>query len=137
MVDWSSLVAIIIGNIAPCLFADWHARMVFLAIGYPRKYGHGKSFNRAYKHYKKKWTLLQRLFWVPVFKEKYENKIIAFAYLSYLNYVIVILSLVLFLVNILFFNFVNFWEPFFKVGGFYFIARTTYTLGIARGSWWK
>ena len=41
------IVAVITAIVVLFLFWDWHARMVFMARGYPRRYGHGKSWNRA------------------------------------------------------------------------------------------
>ncbi len=73
------------------LFFDWHARFVFITTGYPRKYGHGKSWNRANKHYKKNWSLLQRLLWIFVFKERYDSKFRLFAYLSYIHFALMII----------------------------------------------
>ena len=67
------------------IFEDWHAKMVFLARGYPRRNGHGKSWNRAYKHYKTNWTLVQRLLWIPLFKENYEQKYRDIAIFSYIQ----------------------------------------------------
>ncbi len=67
------------------LFFDWHARYVFVAAGYTRRYGHGKSFNRAKKHYKSNWSFWQRMLWVPLFKEKYEADFMLFAYFSYIH----------------------------------------------------
>ena len=64
-------------------FIDWHARSVFMARAYPRRYGHGKSWNRAHKHYKTNWTFLQRMLWIPMFKEEYEDKYRFIAYLSF------------------------------------------------------
>ena len=74
------------------LICDWHARMVFLARAYPRRYGHGKTWKRATKHYKTRWTLLQRLLWLHVFKEKYEDKYVAFAYISYIHLVLTFIT---------------------------------------------
>ncbi len=77
------------------LFMDWHARYVFLARGYPGRYGHGKSFNRAKKHYKANWSFWQRMLWVPLFKEKYEADFMLFAYFSYAHILITIVEIVI------------------------------------------
>lgn len=60
---------IILSIVVPFLFLDWHARMVFLAVAYPRRYGHGKSWNRAYKHYKNNWTFFKDYFGHPCLKK--------------------------------------------------------------------
>ena len=74
------------------LFFDWHARMIFIAQAYRRRYGHGKSWKRAYDHYKKNWTLTERLLWVFAFKERYGFDHRFLAYLSYAHFVIMIAS---------------------------------------------
>ena len=68
------IAGIVIITLSGALFMDWHARRVFIARGYCRRYGHGKSWNRAHKHYKTNWSILERMIWMPVFKEWYENK---------------------------------------------------------------
>ena len=67
------------------LFIDWHSRFVFVARGYPRRYGHGKSWLRAHKHYKNNWSFFERIFWCPVFKERYSRKYRMLAYLAYIH----------------------------------------------------
>ena len=65
--------------------SGWYSRLVFIASGYCRRYGHGKTWKRAHKHYKTNWTFLQRLFWVMVFKEQYESDFCLLAYFAYLQ----------------------------------------------------
>lgn len=84
------IIIILIFTIIPLIVMDWYARMVFLARGYCRRYGHGKSWKRAHFHYKKNWTLLQRLLWIPAFKEKYESKYKYLAYQSYIGLIFAI-----------------------------------------------
>ena len=81
-------------------FLDWHSRMVFMARGYPRKYGHGKSWNRAHKHYKKNWTLFQRLLWIPLFKEAYTTKYKTFAYFSYAHAFLTVITIIFVVVGL-------------------------------------
>ncbi len=88
-------VTMIIGVICPLFLTDWHARMVIIARAYPRRYGHGKSWKRAHKHYKGNWTLVERLLWIPLFKEWYERKYRTIAILSYVHFVVVIVTLCL------------------------------------------
>ena len=64
--------------------SGWYSRSVFIACGYCRRYGHGKSWKRAHKHYKTNWSFWQRIFWVPVFKESYESDFRLMAYFAYL-----------------------------------------------------
>ena len=85
-----------IGNLIMILIAEFYARMVFIARGYCRRYGHGKSFNRAHRHYKKNWTFWQRLLWIPVFREDYEARHRAHAWLSYIHWGITLLAFVTF-----------------------------------------
>ena len=92
---------ILIGHIlmvAGFLACDWRARTIFVALAYPRKYGHGKSWNRAHKHYKTHWTFWQRILWIPVFKEKYEDKYRSLAYLTYIHIVVTIGTIIAMLV---------------------------------------
>lgn len=123
-------VAIIIYAFA---FLDWHSRMVFMARGYPRKYGHGKSWNRAHKHYKKNWTLLQRLFWIPLFKEAYTTKFKMFAYFSYAHAILCIITIVFSIVGITQFYDSKIWKCEFLIYGILSILRFLYGNAIARG----
>jgi len=89
----------IMATIAIFAVFDWHARFVFVLGVYPRRYGHGKSGGRAFKHYKKNWTLFQRLLWIPIFKEWYANKYRFMAYLSYIHFALTIVCSALFLIS--------------------------------------
>lgn len=77
------IIGVSIFEIFAWLFVEWHARCVFVSTGYPRRYGHGKSGKRAYTHYKKNWSFVERMLWIPVFKEEYESKYREMAYFSY------------------------------------------------------
>ena len=114
------------------IFEDWHAKMVFLARGYPRRYGHGKSWNRAYKHYKTNWTLVQRLLWVPLFKEKYEQKYRDIAILSYIQLSFTLIMIGVFLINVYCFPSSKFWIYTFIVYAFFWMLRFIYNNHIAR-----
>ena len=120
------------------IFEDWHARMVFMARAYPRRYGHGKSWNRAHKHYKENWTLVQRLLWIPLFKEAYEEKYRLFAFLSYIQSSLALITSGVFLVCDYFFPDSKFWVYVFVVYAIFFMLRVIYTDYIARGKirWW-
>ncbi len=89
-----------LASILPFLFCDWHARFVFVAVGYPRKYGHGKSWNRAHKHYKENWTFFERMFWLVLFKEYYDSDFRMMAYLSYIHSIFMIITLCCSLISI-------------------------------------
>lgn len=115
------------------LFCDWHARMVFLARAYPRRYGHGKSWNRAYKHYKSNWSFVERLFWIFLFKESYESKYRFFAYISYLHAILTILTVGCFLVSINLFPDSKFWIYVFIGCSCVGVIRIIYSNSIARG----
>lgn len=91
---------------------EWFTRLSFLAEVYCRRNGHGKSWNRAHKHYKTNWTLLQRLFWLPLFKEKYERRHKIIAYLSYIHIVITLLTFITFLLSELSYYRFVFWRLF-------------------------
>ena len=115
------------------LFLDWHARYIFVATGYPRRYGHGKSFNRAKKHYKSNWTLTQRLLWIPLFKEEYEDKYRIMAYLSYINFSLMLITGVSFLVvSNYFFENIRSWVYVFVVYHVFCILQFIYNNSIGR-----
>ena len=124
---------IILLIVVPFLFLDWHARMVFLAVAYPRRYGHGKSWNRACKHYKNNWTFFQRLFWKPVFKEVYEDKYKILAYLSYIHAVLALTSVVFFLLFVKFSPNSKIWIYEFAGYSVFWIIRFIYSNAIAKG----
>ena len=92
------------------LFFDWHARFVFVGTGYPRKYGHGKSEKRASAHYKRNWTFVQRILWVPLFKEKYRSDYRLMAYFGYFHFFVTLVTIACFLIDELVLVDVNFWR---------------------------
>ncbi len=104
------IIAILLLNTLTLLFTDWYARRAFLARGYCRRYGHGKSWKRAHKHYKTNWTIWQRMLWIPVFKKKYENKYRALAYGAYMQSGLACLATICFLLNELVFNDFHLWH---------------------------
>ncbi len=89
------ILGVILIIVGPFLLIDWHARGTIIARAYCRRYGHGKSWKRAHKHYKSNWTLVERLLWIPLFKEWYERKYRTIAILSYVHLVVVIVTLCL------------------------------------------
>lgn len=119
-------IGIILFIVLPSLFFDWHARFVFVAIAYPRRYGHGKSFNRAKKHYKQNWTFLQRMLWMPVFREEYHIKYRMMAYLSYINFILMIISIFCFIINVFLYTTFIFWHWVFILTGAFGIIRFIY-----------
>ena len=115
------------------LFFEWHARFVFICAVYPRRYGHGKSWKRAHKHYKSHWTLRQRLLWLPVFKEAYESKYRWMAYLSYIHIGYVLLSLAGFVLGQFVFSW-DFWPWFFVSYLFFTLIRWCHSNAVGRGT---
>ena len=85
---WLVSQIVSIFNILFFLFLNLHAKICFLACVYPGRYGHGKSGNRARKHYKKNWAFWQRIFWVFIFKEEYSARCRALAWFFYIHAVI-------------------------------------------------
>ena len=88
------VICLVLSFLGASFGLDWHARCIFLSTGYRRRYGHGKSGNRAEKHYKTHWTFWQRMFWVPVFKESYESDFRFLAYFSYIHFVWTIITII-------------------------------------------
>lgn len=124
------IIAIIIFGF---LFLDWHARMVFIAIGYPGKNGHGKSWKRASKHYKKNNSFLERILWRVVFKESYDSKYRWLAYLSYIHMVTSIFTITWFLISVSFFPNSKIWITVFACNFIFSLLRFIYDNAIARG----
>lgn len=114
------------------IFEDWHAKMVFLARGYRRRYGHGKSWNRAYKHYKTNWTVVQRLLWIPLFKENYEQKYRDIAIFSYIQSALTPIMIGVFLISDYCFPSSKFWVYAFIVYTVLWLLRFIYNNHIAR-----
>ena len=93
------IIGIVVLILATFWWFDWHARFVFVALAYPRRNGHGKSFNRAHRHYKKNWSFFQRIFWIPVFRETYALRYRFLAYLSYGHMFLASISSIAFIFN--------------------------------------
>ena len=92
------IIAHYIGIAILFLLCDWRARLTFIGEAYRGKYGHGKSWNRAQKHYKTHWTFWQRLCWIPVFKERYDDKFRFLAYCSYFHLMVTVVTIICMLV---------------------------------------
>ena len=105
---------------------DFHARMVFIARAYRRRYGHGKTWNRARKHYKKNWTFWQRMLWVPVFKESYEFEVKFLVAFSYIQAFLGFLSIILLYVNEFIITNFSFWHYAFLVYAIVSFVRYAY-----------
>lgn len=119
--------------ILPFLVTEWHARGVFVAIAYPRKYGHGKSWKRVKKHYKTKWSVLERIFWMPVFREYYERKYRCMAYLSYIHILLGCLTICSLLINEFVFLKFIFWHYVAIACSAILLLRIVYDDSIGRG----
>ena len=94
------IIAIII---LPVFVFEVHARGVFIATAYPRKYGHGKTWKKARKHYKSNWSFFERMLWLVVFKEYYDTKYRMLAYFAYAHFLSAIITVCCFLISINFF----------------------------------
>lgn len=117
------------------LVADWHARCVFVAIGYPRRYGHGKSWNRANKHYKKTWSFRDRILWRVVFREPYESKYEWMAYWSYIHIAVSLITAVCFLLYMFLFQDSKIIFAYtFIADTVVFLIRVGYSAWVARGT---
>ena len=126
------ILGIISTLVISLLFWDWHARAVFVATGYPRRYGHGNSGNRARKHYKSNWTFLQRLIWIPVFMEWYESKYRIMAYMSYVHYALTAIAIAGFLIDELLLDNITFWHYIYAIYLLFLFIRFIYTNAIGR-----
>lgn len=124
---------LIIGIIFPFLILDWHARGVFVYTVYPRRYGHGKSGNRAFKHYKANWSIIQRLLWIPLFNEWYETKYRIIAYFSYTHAFITLLTIVCFLLEEFVISSSGFWVKIYVLFAVLSIIRFIYDNDLGRG----
>lgn len=95
--------------LASVLIFDYHARGAFIAAGYCRRYGHGKTWKRAHRHYKTNWSFWERMFWIPVFKEPYEQDFRIMAYFSYIHSIWAVITYICFIVSDLYFPDSKFW----------------------------
>ena len=125
------IAGIILVLVIPWLFNEWYARYVFVACGYRRRDGHGKSFHRAKKHYKENWSFFQRLFWLPVFKNRYENRIRRMAILSYLHGTVMVITCSCFLLDEFVLHNVQFWRYLFILTSSFLIIRYVHDNRIA------
>lgn len=126
------IVFISLTIIIPLLFFDWHARMVFIAKAYPRRYGHGKSWKKAHKHYKNNHSFIERLFWIFAFKEKYEGKYEMIAYLSYIHLFTTIVTLCVTLISLMSIPNSVIWIYIYTGNAIFWIVRFIYNNAIAR-----
>lgn len=114
-------------------FFDWHARAVFIAAKYCGCYHHGRTWNRAHKHYKTHWTLLERLLWLPVFKEKYDGDTRLLVYFSYIHLILAIAAGILIFLGELVYNNVELVAYSFLAYLISTILRWLYTNALGRG----
>ena len=114
------------------LFFDWHSRCVFVACGYPHKYGHGKTWKRARKHYKENWSFVERMLWIPIFKEKYDIRFKIVAFLSYFHFFFSIITSIVIILDELVFVRIQLWHYLFGVYTLFFIFRFCYVNAIGR-----
>ena len=121
----------IIGVLGAFFFTDWHARMTIIARAYPRRYSHGKSWKRALKHYKSNWTLVERLLWIPLFKEWYERKYRTIAVLSYIHLIMVVVTLCVCCVSFALYPTSKFWIYVFAIYSLFWMLRFIYNNAIA------
>ena len=76
---------------------------------------------------------MQRLFWVPAFKEKYEGKYRDIAIMFYLHLLLTIVALSYFTLGGLFFDdLLKYVKPVFIPHGLFTIIRWRYQVAIAR-----
>lgn len=80
------------------LALEFQGRLIFVMVIYPRKHKHGKTANRAKRHYKANWTFFQRMFWVPVFKEEYETRYKWLGVFFYIHLISTIISFICILI---------------------------------------
>ena len=132
-VDMWGYIGLVFYMVLSVLVWEWHARMVFVARCYPRKHGHGKSWKRAHQHYKSSWSLIQRLLWIPLFKEEYISDYRWMAYLSYFQFSVMILSAFITIIDAIAFSDVNFYQYAVVIYSIIVLLRFIHTNAIARG----
>ena len=125
------IFGVIIIIVAPFFIIDFHARMTIIARAYCRRYGHGKSYNRARKHYKTNWTLVERLLWIPLFKEWYESKYRTIAILSYVHMGMAMVTLCVSCISLALFPDSKLWVYEFCFYSLFWIFRYAYDSAIA------
>lgn len=107
---------------------DIHAKAVFIAIGYTRVHHHGKTFNRAWRHYFANWSFIQRVFWVPIFAEKYSTKYRLMPILSFIHWLLAVAIIFFVLADLFNITNINIANYSFEVFIFCFIF-TPFTIG--------
>lgn len=130
------ILGIIILITSGMVVTEIYSRSVFIAIVYPRKYGHGKTWKKANRHYKTNWSFIQRILWIPLFKEYYDFKYKMLAYFSYLGLLISVFTIIAFLLNEFVSTIFSFWGYGFCLVAIVTIIRIVYTEFIARGKVW-
>ena len=129
-----AIIGMLLLIVVPMVFDDWHARAMFVACGYCRCYGHGKSFNRAKKHYKTNWAWWQRMMWLPIIKEQYEAKYRTMVCLSYVHFLLTFVVVCWFLLSEFVFKEIKFWHYAFATAVVFFIVRFIYDSSVGRSN---
>ena len=125
------ILGVILVIVCPFLLIDWHARGAIIARAYRRRYGHGKSWKRAHKHYKTNWTIVERLLWIPLFKEWYERKYRTIAILSYVHFALMIVTLCVSCVSLILSPNSKLWVYEFGIYTLFWMFRFIYNNAIA------
>lgn len=120
------IIPILLSIVGQFLMLEFQGRMIFVFVIYPRKHKHGKTANRAKKHYKANWTFMQRLFWIPVFKEEYEPRYKWMGIFFYIHLFFTIITLIVILITHIITYDPLVWLPIYVIGHIVFLVRFIY-----------
>lgn len=116
-----------------CVFVimDWYSRGTFIARGYVRRNGHGKTWKRAKKHYKSNWSFWERMIWKPIFSEYYGRKFKTMVVLAYIHFILLILTIAFLLFDEFLISTCTFWHYIFIAFSIFSIVRYVHSNAIA------
>ena len=101
---WLVKLGMVLLLICPFLWCEFESHLFFLSFKYRSVKGHGNTYNKAKKHYKKKWNFIQRLLWIPVFKERrlYTKSTLLLPVLSYVHFILCVIVVIWWLIDVRF-----------------------------------
>ena len=132
MIVFYGILFVVVAILIPFLIFDWYGHYVFMYTAYPRRYGHGKSGMRAKKHYKTHWKLYERILWIHAFKEPYEKLYMGMVYLSYIHFILAIITAACFIISNVLFPNASFWVVVYVIYVIFTFVRYIHDNTIAR-----
>ena len=93
---WLGKLGMVLFVLCMFLYSEFEAHLSFFTSYYVGAKGHGNTYNKAKKHYKKNWNFIQRLLWIPLFKERslYTRGALLLPVLSYVHFIICLIFVI-------------------------------------------